>query len=495
MDDYVPERPIYHARMSTLSDKTTGAAGGVKGQIAWLLRKGERDGLPEPQSERDIVLEDDTSGWKEKPFEFAGAVYMRPERPQLREIFRRLRPGPDGTRENDCWYTSRLDRGMRHSLDLEEIIAIVKMSRVDRNGKPDINRGSPRVIVRSADGSLDLRTDEGIQAARKAVAAAGDYSSAISSGVRGSHERRAWEGIYHSGSHHGYVIDHSAPGRLRKIDKDARVIRRMADVILAGDSAQEVVRELIARKVPVPFKPDTWNHYMVRGILLSPVIAGKSMYLGEYVADGLWEAIITREEQERIERLLDYPRRPTYHHKPRVRHLGSGLYQCGMPECDGLMWANSMAVVPERYAGRERGYSCRVCGGQRRRISWVDADVEAQITDRLSRSDAVKFLERTQPDNEPEIAEITAQLEELVRQSREVRRRLRSKLLLPDEADEDLADIRREERELKAAATLFQPREDNAVPLRESPVILTPQRSGRSCRRSGSARSPKRSPL
>ena len=404
---------------------------------------------------KTVVQENNKSGYKEYETTENGRTVLRTRRPDLQEILREARAG-----RTDGLLVAMDDRLGRNERDAADLVEIVRLSRPGGHNSDTI----PRFQVFSSDGSVNLLTEDGCQAYLNRIAAHRAYCDSIRKKVTRSHRLRAKDGIYHGGAYHGYVIDHSAPGRLRKAPADARVIRRMADMILAGDSAQDVVRDLTARKVPVPFKRGAWDHYMVRDILLSPIVAGRSVYRGEDVADGLWERIISREEQDQIERMLDYPRRPTYHHKPRVTHLGSGLYRCGMPECDGLMWANSMAVVPERYAGRERGYSCRVCGGQRRRISWVDGVVVDQIVKRLADPRSIHLLDRVAPDNEPEIAEIGARFEELERQSREFRRLRREGLLRDYEADEELDDIRRERATLSARLTEIQPRDDRTHP-------------------------------
>ena len=75
------------------------------------------------------------------------------------------------------------------------------------------------------------------------------------------------------------------------------------------------------------------------------------------------------------------------------------------------MWANSMA----EFAGKtERGYACRKCGGQKRRVSWVDEFVEAAIVAWLSQDNVAELLDRNPTDYGPEIT-INAELEELER--------------------------------------------------------------------------------
>ena len=64
--------------------------------------------------------------------------------------------------------------------------------------------------------------------------------------------------------------------------------------------------------------------------------------------------------------MLDYPRRPTYHHKPRVTHLGSGLYR----RQDGQVATGSGANSrPSACRSEPQARSAATRGGGRRSSS------------------------------------------------------------------------------------------------------------------------------
>lgn len=150
--------------------------------------------------------------------------------------------------------------------------------------------------------------------------------------------------------------------------------------------------------VPREIAPDgPWSPSTVLGILRNPRYAAMSTYTpAEYQADGgrrrswraqivrddagepvrgQWEAIVDDETWWKAQHILDDEQRVTNTSgSTKRKHLGSGLYRCGI--CDG------------KVTGASRGYRC--AGHVMRSGAAIDEYVTLVIGKRLSRKDARK---------------------------------------------------------------------------------------------------------
>lgn len=187
---------------------------------------------------------------------------------------------------------------------------------------------------------------------------------------------------------------------------------------------------------PRPITADgPWSPSTVLGVLRNPRYAGYSTYtpkvaqldgarrrsykafilrddLGEPIP-GQWDAIIDAETWWRAQEILDDSQRVTNTSgSTKRKHLGSGLYRCGVVvEADG-------SICGEKVTGGPRGYRCAkhvrptVAPDEAPLQSLVrsgpaiDDYVTEMIAGRLSRSDARK--KKQAPDDSPQSQAITA---------------------------------------------------------------------------------------
>ncbi len=177
---------------------------------------------------------------------------------------------------------------------------------------------------------------------------------------------------------------------------------------------------------PRPIAADgPWSPSTVLGILRNPRYAGMSTYTPkEYQADGgrrrswraqivrdeagepvrgQWEAIVDDETWWRAQEVLDDSERVTNTSGSTQRkHLGSGLYRCGVVvDVDG-------SVCGKKVTGGPRGYRC--AGHIVRSGAAIDAYVTERIAERLSRPDALRT--QMQTEDNPAVRGISAAISE-----------------------------------------------------------------------------------
>jgi hypothetical protein len=447
-----PERAILLARQSTKQDDRHG----TRNQIRDLREFCEEEGIGIGPEETHVIIEAAVSGWSEGAvFDDAGNFTgYRTDRPEYQRALNMLR-----TREADGLIVPRCDRGMRNNKDLNALADIVRAS---CPGKYD----PPAIYCWSVDGTFDLRTAQGINQTYKNVETARESSAITSINVAASHKRRARDGIYRGGGNggrpRGYALcePRTADGnecpdcngsRLRLIPEEADIIRIAVPGILAGKTWREIEEDILLR---FP-RYERWN---IRSTILNPTVAGLSVYRGNVVGEGKWEPILDEETWNAVGNVLRNPARTT--NKPggrKVKYIGSGLYRCSLPGCDGVMGAG----VRRDGDRREAGYSCGTCNGQRRPVSIVDAKVSARMIEVLSRPDAAGLLPERAPDNSSEIAELTARIGTLEGKAAETRDLFRSGALDRDQAADWMNGINRELRLARSRlASLSRPRDD-----------------------------------
>ena len=236
-----------------------------------------------------------------------------------------------------------------------------------------------KLVLVTANGEADLSTDGGRMYARvKAAVAAAEVER---KGARQNlaHRQRAKQGRPPAGVRPlGYRNDGSI------VEDEAKVVRAIYHAFDTGSAIRQIARALsgevgdsipadvpktqphtitlvqernerrrakgVAEK-PVP-EERAWSPSTVLGILRNPRYAAYSTYTDTYAlkkenrrrswrshivrdanknpVDGNWEPIIDRELWERVQTRLDSPERVTNHEGTSRKHLGSGLYVCGI---------------------------------------------------------------------------------------------------------------------------------------------------------------------
>lgn len=191
---------------------------------------------------------------------------------------------------------------------------------------------------------------------------------------------------------------------------DVPPLPRHNRTLMMERNERRVEEGLEPRPVP-PNRP--WSPSTVLGILRNPRYAGYSTYTPkEVLANGdrrrSWRAQVLRDEHgdpvmgqwhpivdvdvwEAVQDRLDDPKRVTNRDGTDRKHLGSGLFLCGI--CDG------------RVKGHSTRYRC--AGHVIRSREQIDAFVLETVRARLARPDLAQLLPAT---NDPRLAEIKTQI-------------------------------------------------------------------------------------
>lgn len=258
-----------------------------------------------------------------------------------------------------AWHEDRLHRSPR---ELEDYIDACSERQV------------PTQFVQA--GELDLVTASGRMTARiRGAVARGEVEHMVERMTRAklrSAEAGRWKGGRRP---FGYKRDGTTP---EPVEADA--LARAATEVLAGRSLRAVAREWNAAGLHTSMG-NTWTGREVRAVLLRPRNAGLMEHRGEVIGRGEWPAVI---EEATWHALVAYMRSPGRGPTPSTRrHLGSGLYACGV--CGAHVVASS---VPQGSV-----YRCSAGGHVARLRAEVDGYVRAVVAERLRLPDARGMLE------------------------------------------------------------------------------------------------------
>jgi hypothetical protein len=137
----------------------------------------------------------------------------------------------------------------------------------------------------------------------------------------------------------------------------------------------------------------------MRNFLTSPRYWGMRVHDGQVIGEGTWEPIITREQGERLVRLLSDPARRSA--RPARRYLLSGLLRCG--KCGGTLHSAPKAGV-RRY-GCSMGSDVRGCGRIFIRSDMLEAFVTEAVLYRLDTPELLRDI-TSGPDATADVAEL-----------------------------------------------------------------------------------------
>jgi site-specific DNA recombinase len=230
------------------------------------------------------------------------------------------------------------------------------------------------LLLTTANGEADLSTDGGRLFARiKASVARAEVERKSARQIRAA-AQRADRGKPPSGARlRGYT-----DGGLIVAD-EALVVRSMFTRFSAGDSLRGITVWLTEQGVETRHgKP--WSPSSVRTILTNPRYAGRAIYCGKVTGKaGQWEAIVGEATFDAVQARLTDPRRIANRFGTDRKHIGSGLYLCGV--CGGLVRSHS--------GGR---YRCPAGGHITRMGASIDTFVRGVIRARLARPDVADLL-------------------------------------------------------------------------------------------------------
>lgn len=256
----------------------------------------------------------------------------------------------------------------------------------------------------TANGEADLQTDGGRMYARiKAAVARAEMER---KGARQSRAQiqRAAKGRPPRGIRAtGYTLDGEV------VDVEAYAIREVFNAFASGSSLRAIaaalsgaeptvrafgdltlVQDLPKSVPPLPTRnSQPWNPSTVLGILRNPRYAGWSMLDGEIVRDstgapirGQWEPIVSDGVWLEVQRRLHDPNRRTNRQGTERRHLGSGLFMCGI--CEARV--------------KSHGPRYRCAGHIMRSRAQIDDLVLKYVSHRLAQPDLADLL--VQPDDD-----------------------------------------------------------------------------------------------
>jgi DNA invertase Pin-like site-specific DNA recombinase len=275
---------------------------------------------------------------------------VRPAYGQLVEDYR------DG--QFDAIVTWDLDRLTRQPTELEQWIDAAE------------ERG---LVVVTANGEADLSTDAGRLFAR--IKAAVSRSEIERKGARQKRAalQRAQRGKTPLGVRlTGYTIDGET------IPAEAEVVKAVFNMFVSGESLHSIVVQMNLAGIPTRHG-NRWHPNSIRRILTNPRYAGHAVYRGEQIeAEVEWESFIDPETFALVQAKLNDPRRITNRSGTDRKHLGGGLYLCGLCGHPTRSWSN-------------RRYRCPK-GCMSRSGKPVDELVEAVMMERLSRPDVRDLL-------------------------------------------------------------------------------------------------------
>lgn len=185
----------------------------------------------------------------------------------------------------------------------------------------------------------------------------GQYSAAISEGVRSKMAGDRVKGIPRSGGVRPYGLrdDRMTPDR-----EEAKVIRWLVSRVLAGDEIKALARSLNDRGVPGPGA--AWTANGIKKMLRRASVCGWLAVDGEMlrpfpVTETGTKPIIDRETFDRVVALLDSRSASPGGRSPLSdTYFLSGLLRCGAPDCDAEMFGS---LHTRSDGSRVRKYRCR----------------------------------------------------------------------------------------------------------------------------------------
>ncbi|BBX25987.1 recombinase family protein [Mycolicibacterium alvei] len=237
-------------------------------------------------------------------------------------------------------------------------------------------------------GIWDLSTPSGRMLARQLGAVSRYESEHKGERIRRAREQQAKAGRFHGGIRpFGFESDGVT---VRPVE--AAEVVKMVESVVGGISLRSIVRDLNERGVlTATGKP--WRSQYVRELICAPRIAGLSVHHGEIAGIAVWPALVPRETWEAARHILNDPRRRTNPGGgPAPKHLGSGIYICGV--------CGERTLRVGRASGQEPAYRCgnrdvRFTGGHvSRRAAQLDGYVEAVMVERLSRPGLIDSAKR-----------------------------------------------------------------------------------------------------
>lgn len=290
---------------------------------------------------------------------------------------RKNRPGYDAlvlayeAGEFDALVCYDLDRLTRQPRQLEDWI--------------DAAEGRDLALV-TANGEADLTTDGGRMFARVKLAVARAEVDRKSRRQRDAASQRAKLGRPPLGVR---LTGYTAKGET--VPDEADLVRRIFRMFYAGESLRSISRELTDAGVQTR-RGRPWNPSTLRSILMNPRYAGRAVYQGQPTGGpGNWEPLVSDDVFDTVQAQLNDPRRVSNREGTDRKHLGSGLFLCGVCDQPVSGWSQGRYRCKDRHVNRSR--------------EPVDRWVREVVVARLRREDMADLLAPAEAELAPLLAE------------------------------------------------------------------------------------------
>lgn len=278
------------------------------------------------------------------------------------------------------WDVDRLTRTPR---ELEDVIEWA-----DRHG----------LHLASVGGDIDLATPQGRMMARVKGVVARHETEQLARRIKRSKRQLAEQGRHRGARPYGWSVN--ADKQLVIDRAEAAVIREAYERVLAGETIFGIAADYNRRAIPT-IKGNPWSAQSLRAAVKRWRNCGVSIYMGQEVGSGDWEAIVDRETHERLLSMLSDPRRRPANRGTAPKYLLTHLINCA--ECGDRLAGSKkrtyevtvqLASGPAR---RERtfpaAYKCTRPGCQAvtRRMADIDEFVSKYVVG-LLRREGVQLL-------------------------------------------------------------------------------------------------------
>jgi site-specific DNA recombinase len=316
------------------------------------------------------------------------SAYSGKPRPEYQRMLADLK-----SRRIDGVVVWHLDRLHRSPKELEEFIEICDAAGVRH--------------LATVTGDVDLSTHDGRFHARILGAVSRKESDDKSRRATRKHLEIAQSGRWAGGRRpYGFSDDRQL------VPEEVEVIREAARRLAAGETLWSVAGDFNARGIPTA-RGAKWSGQSLKGIVIHPRLAGHRTLHERIVAPGVWDAVLTEQESQRLRSVLTDPARTLT--RSARRYLLSSLLVCGL--CDAKLVSRPSRHRPAYVCAKGPGFFG--CG----RISILAAPLESFVTEavlfRLDSPELARAIKH-QPDANREAAELElaiatdqAKLEEL----------------------------------------------------------------------------------
>lgn len=235
------------------------------------------------------------------------------------------------------------------------------------------------LLLTTANGEADLTTDSGRLFARiKASVARAEVERKSARQTRAA-QQRAELGKPPAGVR---LTGYTFSGEV--IPEEAELVRRIFSDFKQGHTLKGIATALKEEGVETR-RGTQWHSSTVRTILTNPRYAGRAVYQGRATGKlGAWDGLVSEIDFDLVQARLTDPRRKLNREGTERKHLGSGLFICGI------------CMRPLRTNGPR--YWCPEGGHVTRAMPPINEHVLATIAERLSASDVAGMLAPVEDD-------------------------------------------------------------------------------------------------